>query len=467
MTRPPRVAVVGGGIAGLAAAYEAGRQGAEATVLDAAPHPGGKIRTAPLRGHPLDAGPDAFLARVPDATELCRELGLGDRLVSPAVRHAYLWSAGGLVPFPTGLVLGVPTDVDALARTGLLSPAGLASLRADAERSDGPPLLGPGEDTSIGELIRRSVGRELLDTLVDPLLAGILAGDTDELSVAAAAPQLAMAARRGPSLVQGARAVVAASVADPDAPIFHGVVPGMGSLVDALVDAIGGPGRVRCGQRVDALYEAAGGAIRLVGPGLELTVDGVVVAAPAPVASRLVAGWAPGAAATLADLDYASVVVVCTEFDPADMTRPLDGSGFLVPRPFATDLLITAVSWASSKFAHHGVDGRVRLRVSAGRSDDSRAFDLDDGALVERVRADLATTMGIAAAPTAVRVDRWPRSLPQYRPGHLDRMARAEAELAGGGPAVVLAGAALAGVGLPVCIGGGRRAALDLLARLG
>lgn len=475
MTRPASVAVVGGGITGLAAAFELHRAGAQVRLHEATAV-GGKILTSAFAGTALDAGPDAFLARVPWAVELCEEVGLGGELVAPASRHAYLWADGELRPFPTGLLLGVPTDLDALARSGLLSPAGVARAAEDLTRpGDAPP---PGTDETIGALVRRRLGPEALDRLVDPLLSGVFAGDVERLSAAAAAPQLAAAAA-GASLIEGARralaraeaAAAAAAAAtgaartvhDEPPPVFLTVRGGLHRLTDRLVDALG-PGAVACPSTVDAV-RPAGGGYELATTGGTERHDGVLLTTPARAAARLLAPLDRGAAATLAAIEYASVVLVSFAYDVADVARPLDGSGFLVPR--SAGLLMTACSWSSTKWAHLGGDGVARLRVSAGRDGDERIAGLDEAALVRALRQDLHTTMGVTAEPLATRVTPWPRSLPQYRPGHLARLADLEAALAGRAPGVVATGAAFRGVGLPACIDQGRRAARRLLARLG
>ncbi len=475
MTATPRVAVVGGGIAGLAAAWQAHIQGAQVTLYEASSHLGGKIATGPFGGLDLDAGPDAFLNRVPWARQLCEEVGLGDELVAPATRHAYLWADGALRPFPTGMLLGVPTDLDALSASGLLSAAGVARVAEDLVRpADAPPAE---DDETIGALVRRRLGAEALDRLIDPLLSGIFAGDTDRLSAAAAAPQLRAAAAADASLVAGARHVLARTQATTrpvapgaDAPVFLTVRGGLARLVDAIVDRVVGvsgvPGAaVRTGCPVHALQPGAHGGYLVVTPAGREHHDAVIVTAPAPVAAALLAPLAPEAATTLGAIDYASVVLVSFAYRAADVDRPLDGSGFLVPR--SAGMVMTACSWSSSKWAHLGGDGTVRLRVSAGRDGDGRIAGLDNEDLVSALRLDLGTTMGITAAPAGVRVSPWPSSLPQYRPGHLARVAAVEADVADRSPGLAVTGAAFRGVGLPACIDQGRRAAAAIIERLG
>lgn len=473
-SRRPHLCVVGAGIAGLAAAYEAVSAGAEVTVVDAGFRAGGKIETSPLAGIQLDAGPDAFLARVPHATDLCYELGLGDLLVAPASRKAYLWARGELRPFPDRLLLGVPTDLAAVERSQVLTHEGLVRAAEDLHRpADGPP---PGTDEAVGELVRRRLGDEAFETLVDPLLSGVFAGEADRLSLLAGAPQIAAAARAGPSLIAGARAQLGAATVDPEAPVFLTLVGGLGRLVEALVATIG-PQRIHLGTAARALRRLDDGHYhvslgRSVGdarsggdPSTDLAVDGVVLTTPAWASAELLGELAPRASELLAGIEYASVTLVSLAYQPDAVDRSLDGSGFLVPR--RAGLLMTACSWASSKFSHLGSDGVVRLRVSAGRWGDERAERMGEEELLAALRHDLLVTMGISKAPIEVRINRWPRSLPQYTVGHLERIAEIEADTLAAGPALAVTGAAFRGVGLPMGIHQGRSAARAVLARLG
>ena len=432
-----RYAVVGGGIAGLAAAYDLARGGDEVVVLEASDRVGGKVQTVPFAGVALDTAPDAFLARRPEAVELCDELGLRTSLESPAATSSYLWSRGRLRPIPVG-VLGVPTDAVALARSGVLSPAGLA--RAAAERwLPGEPL---GGDESIGAVMRRRFGDEAALRLIDPLLGGINAGHIDLLSIDAVAPQLAAAARRDRSLTRALQSTTRPAAVDD--PVFFTVVGGMARLVDGLVAAIEKcGGEVRTGATVQSPED--------------VDADGVVLAVPAYAAAPLLREVDAGAAETLAAIDYSSVTLVTFAYPSSAVDRSLDASGFLVPRP--EGLLMTACSWASSKWAHLAAPGRFLLRVSAGRIGDERALGMSDEAVVAQLRDELGRTMGVHGDPLAVAVHRWPRAFPQYAPGHLDRMKDLLDRLP---PHVTLAGALLGGVGLPACIGTGRAAATRL-----
>lgn len=464
----PRVVVVGGGVAGLSAAYEATVAGAEVTLFDA-DRIGGKLQTAALEGTPLDESADAFLARVPAGVQLCRELGIEAELTSPAIGSAFVWLRGALRRLPEGLVLGVPTDLDALGASGLISPAGVARAAEDLARTpDDPEAERTARgDESVGSLVRRRLGDEVFEVLVDPLLSGVNAGRADDLSLATGAAQLAAAARTDTSLIRALRAQLAAAqatwasqTAGERPPVFLAPRGGMARIVERIVEEIG-PERVHGRTPVLALARAGGTTIEVTTPAGVTVADAVVLATPAPVSARLLGAMAPSVAAALAGLEYASVAIVAFVFRAADVAHPLDASGVLVPR--SAGLLMTACSFASSKWAHQGHDGFVRLRASAGRSDDLRPDALDDDALVTALRADLRTTLGIDAEPVAVRVHRWPASLPQYHAGHLDRVAALEEELAVAAPMVRLAGAALRGLGVPACIDSGRSAARRLL----
>jgi oxygen-dependent protoporphyrinogen oxidase len=303
----------------------------------------------------------------------------------------------------------------------------------------------------------------VLERLVDPLVGGINAGDTDALSIDTVAPQLAAAARRSADLMAGARAVLAAAPAPgPTAPpVFSGLPGGMQGLVDALHERLRRAGTtIRTATPVRALRrDAAGWAVdTAAGP---VAADAVVLAAPASATAPLLAPLDAGAAEVLGAIRYASVALVALAWPRHAVPHLPPGSGFLVPR--TEGRLLTACSWSSSKWRHLSDPERVLMRASAGRAEDHRASSLDDDELVGRVLVELGMAMGITAPPTEVRVTRWPGAFPQYAPGHLGRTADLESSLAARLPGVVLAGAALRGVGIPACIGSGRAAARRLV----
>ena len=472
-TGAPRVVVVGAGITGLTAAFTIATRepGARVTVLEAAPRVGGKILTTPFAGRPVDCGADAFLVRVPEARELCDELGIGAMLTSPAERSALVWARGELRRLPDGLVLGVPTDLDALAASGIVSPEGVARAALDLDATAVPVDEPTGDpegdgDLSVGQLVRGRLGDEVYEQLAAPLLSGVNAGDADHLSVAAGAAQLAAAARRGPSLVRGLRQQRREALdagADPDAPVFNGIPVGTQTLTDLLLarlTAAGVPVHLAC--PVDALERRAGGyALRT--PHGPIEADRVVLCTPAPVASRLLSDLAPTAAEGLSELEYASAAMVTLAVARAALDHPLDASGFLVGTADRLPTL-TACSWASAKWAHLADPDVAVLRASAGRHGDAGALDLSDEDLVAALTIDLGTTMGLSEAPLEHRVTRWWDGLPQFRPGHLARVRAWREAVAERAPGVVLAGAAYDGLGLPACVRQGRQAAATVLA---
>jgi protoporphyrinogen/coproporphyrinogen III oxidase len=458
-----RIAVVGGGIAGLAAARDLLLAGHEVSLFEASDRVGGKISASPVGGIQLDEGPDSVLARVPFAVELAKELGLGDDLIPQPPGTAYLYSRGALRRLPAGNVLGIPTDIDALADSGIVSAWACSRAAEDLTAPDDRPDDLPDDDESVGDLVRRRLGDEILERMVDPLLGGINAGDADRLSLNAGAPQIAAAVGRHPSLIESLRAQRAATPAPTGAPepVFYTLRGGLTRLVDALGAAIDSA-EVRTSTTVRCI-EASGDAYRIDAgtPSGELAIeaDGVVLATPADVSARLIEDLAPSAAAELEGIDYSSVVLTALAVPESAVRRPLDASGYLIPR--VEGLLLTACTWTSVKWPHLATPGQLLLRASAGRYGDDRAMEMGDDELLAAVLADLAVTMDLHldGPPSDVRITRWPRSFPQYTPGHLARIERIEGALEAAAPGIRLAGAAYRGVGIPACINSGRTAA--------
>ncbi|CAA9260533.1 MAG: Protoporphyrinogen IX oxidase, aerobic, HemY [uncultured Acidimicrobiales bacterium] len=446
-----RAVVVGGGITGLAAAHRLVQGGHQVTLVESSNRLGGKIRTSRFAGRPVEEGPDAFLARVPAVAALTREVGLGGDLVSPAAGSAYLWTDGALKPLPTGLVLGVPVDFEPLAAAGILSEAGLARARQEPDLP-GEPIT---SDVSIGELIARRFGPELQERLVDPLLGGINAGRTEELSIDVGAAQLAAVARRHGSLVAGLRAQREAAPPPSGEPVFWSVRGGLQRLVDALATSLVEAGvEVRCGAAVESVDSVP--AVHLAG-GVTIEADAVIITVPAFAAAPMLRDLSAEVARALDAIDYSSVALVTLAYRRDAVRTSLDGSGFLVPRPDGR--LLTACSVFSNKWKDLADPDTVLLRASAGRWKDGRALDMDDADLVAAVHGELDEALGLAEGPTEVRVSRWVRSFPQFWPGHLERVAHLESTLARVAPRVALAGAALRGVGIPACVTGAQSAA--------
>jgi oxygen-dependent protoporphyrinogen oxidase len=443
-----RVVVIGGGITGLTTALTLFHDNVDVELLEASDRLGGKILTTEVRGTPVDAGPDAFLVREAHMTDLCEQLNMTQDLVSPATGAAKLWLGGSLRPLPKRQYLGVPLDIDDLRASGLLTNAGVDRAAEDLTRPDNAPAA----DETAGSLIRRRLGDEVMDRLVGPLLGGINAGNADLLSLQAGVPQLAAAASHDASLMRSIPLHLQHQARDPRDPIFRTHPNGLGQVVDAMATRL--QRRTHLGRPVERIEPTDGGWRIHAGDALD--AEAVVLTTPAFATAGLIETIAPTAAEGLAGIDYASVVMVTLAFDTSDMPE-FTGSGYLVPR--SEGLLMTACSQASTKWAHLGEGATTYLRVSAGHADDRRALELDDAELLERLLEELRWVAGVDAEPVEARITRWPRSFPQYRPGHLERVAAIEADLAENTPGLFVAGAALRGLGLPACVYQGRRAA--------
>lgn len=443
----PDVVVVGGGIAGLSAARDLALAGRDVLLLEASRDLGGKLRTGSVAGLSVDVGAEAMLNRRPEGVGLAAEMGLD--VVHPTSATSRILSRGALRPMPRSL-MGLPFDVDEVERSGILSPEGLARLRAE---TPGAPVAG---DASVGDLLAERLGAEVVQRLTEPLLGGVYAGHAHEISARAALPPLLAMAARGPLLPQ------AAALPTSDVPVFAGLVGGMGTWPARFTDTAGLV--CRTGATVRALRPAAGRWSLTVGPTTHeetIVADHVVLASPAAATARLLGEVAPGAARALSAIEAASVAVVTFAYDRRALPEEASSmSGFLVPpiEPSA----IKAATYSFAKWAWvGGLDPDVRvLRTSLGRHRDVASLQVSDDELVARSRAELARIAGIEQAPLDAHVQRWGGGLPQYAVGHVERIARARAELP---PGVVVCGASMDGVGIPAVIGSARRAAAGVL----
>jgi protoporphyrinogen/coproporphyrinogen III oxidase len=460
------VVVVGGGIAGLAAGASVRRRAphVDVTVLEAATWIGGKLARAEVGGVLVDVGAEAMLNRRPEAVELARAVGLGDRLTHPATVSAGLWSRGRMRPMPPTL-MGVPTETKQLAASGVLSAPGLARVAME-------PRLATthvdDQDVSIGWLVEERFGKEVVDRLVEPLLGGVYAGHARELSARAAVPQVVALLDRDRSMMHAA---AAARSATSDVPVFAGVVGGLGLLPDTIAAHAGL--QVCTGATVRELAPRAAGGWRLVVGSTRdaetVEADAVVLATPARPTSRLLAEAVPRAVPELAGIDYASVAIVTLAFRARDMPAT-EGSGFLVPPVDGRTVKAATYSfakwdWVRDAGTSEGSDDVLVMRCSVGRYREEATLQRTDEELVQLALEDLSDAVGLSVRPVDAHVQRWGGALPQYAVGHLERVRRIRAAVAGV-PALAVCGAAYDGLGIPACIASAELAATQVLEQL-
>jgi protoporphyrinogen/coproporphyrinogen III oxidase len=443
-----RVVVVGGGVSGLATAYRlvSGSKDVDVVVLEAGPEPGGKVHSVRVGDLELDAGPDSLIARKPWAVQLARDLGLARELVAPSTGVTFVWTDGGLRRFPGG-PFGIPIDArelwgwDGMSRRGRIDA--LSDLVRKPRREEG--------DEPLGALLRRRIGDEATDTLVAPLLGGLFAGDVDRLSALATFPELVEWERRQGSLIRGARAAARAATGDgAPPPMFLRPRGGMPRLTDALTAFLGD--RVRCDMTVDAV-ERAGAGYAIHGDKTEFVADSVVLAAPAFATADLLEDLAPEAARALRSIPHVSTGVVHLIYPEGTGDRLPESSGFVVPQG---KLAMTACTLVSRKWPDRAFGDRAVVRCFVGGSGAEDILDQPDDAIAEGVARQLSAILPLPTEPAAWRLIRWPRSMPQYEVGHLDRVAAIERALPTG---AFLVGPAYRGPGIADCVRGGNEAA--------
>ena len=454
--------VIGGGVAGLAAARQLALAGVKVTVLEGSAQIGGKLRVSEIAGLQVDEGAESMLARRPEGLDLAR--ALGQELVYPGTTSAAIYSRGHLHRMPRGQVMGIPTDLRALADSGVLSYAGLARVPFDLV-SRATPI---GADVSVADYVGARVGREVVDRLVEPLLGGVYAGRAEELSFEATLPAVAHAARAHRSLIAAAKSLQAAAPADAT-PVFATVPGGLGTVPYALADAIAAAGgTVRIGATVRELHRTQTGWRMTIGSTRDpeyLDADAVIIAVPAAPAARLLKPDVPAAARELERIEYASMAIVTLAYHATAFPRLPRGSGYLVPAVEGRS--VKAVTFSTIKWPHlaEGRRDMVVVRCSIGRFREEHLLQRSDEDLKAIAIAEMADVCHAQELPVATRVTRWGGGLPQYNVGHADRVARVRAAVAAH-PGLAVAGAAYDGLGIPACVATARSAASRVLEHL-
>ena len=440
------VAIVGGGISGLAAAYELQKRGVSAHVFEALPRAGGVIVTERVDDWVIDGGPDSLLVQKPAAVALCRELGIADRLVATLTpRTAYVLRDRRLHPIVEGSFLGFPIKAAALARSSLFSLSGKLRMACEV-------LIprGAGGDESIASFVRRRFGQEAVDYLADPLLAGIHAGDAERLSTRALFPRLLDAERVSGSVIRAFRAL---HVKASPRGAFVSLPGGTGELVDTLVSALE-PGTISYDTQVTDVRRA-GNFVIGTGSGT-VEARAVILATPAYVTASLLRGIDTALAALCDAVPYASTATVAFGYKRDQVAHPLQGTGFVVPRIERCALL--AGTWVSSKWPGRAPGGHVLLRGFLGGGRDPQRLDRSDEELIAEAREELTTLLDISGDPLFARLFRWTRQSPQYEVGHLERVAHIDQRLASIA-GLYITGSGFHAIGIPDCIADGRETA--------
>lgn len=468
-----RVVVIGGGLTGLAAAHRLvtrpptppGRRPPEVVVLEARGRLGGAIWTDRRDDFTLEGGADSFITSKPWGVALCRELGLADRLIETDARHrrSFVVRRGRLVPVPEGFVMMAPGRLWPVLASPLLSWRGKLRLLMEPL----VPRRADDADESLASFVRRRLGREALDRLVQPLVGGIYTADPNELSLRATLPQFPAMEREHRSLLRAMRRR-AGKEGDPEQAasgarygLFVSLDEGMSTLIDALAASLP-PGAIRRDtpvRRVARPGPREPWKVELL-DGTVLDADAVIVATEAHAAARLIDGLDPDLALQLRSIPYASSAIANVAFRREDVAHPLNGFGAVVP--IVEGRRVLAVSFTSVKFPRRAPSGTVLMRVFVGGATQPELFDLDDEALAALVLDELAELLGVRGTPLLLEIARHPRGMPQYTLGHLDRVA-AIRRLLDRHPGLALAGNAFDGVGVPDCIRSGREAADRLL----
>lgn len=471
-----RVVIVGGGIAGLSAAYRLQRRAPEVaiTLIESEARLGGKIMTERVDGFVIEGGPDTFLSYKPRGIGLCRELGLEDRLhgTNEKIRRTYVMRHGKLYDLPEGLTGLIPSRFGPMIKTRLISPWGKLRMGLDYFI----PPKSPNGDESLAQFVERRLGHEMYERMIEPLMSGIYAGDGAQLSLGATFPQLRQTELEHGGLVKGMLATKkkAHSSTTPQRgfaqnagakkwPAFVTPETGLAEIVEALAARLKAVD-VRLGTRVieirpspqpDTSDSIPSYTIRLE-KGETFEAEAVILATPAYATAYLVVGLDPELAQALKGIPYASTVTVSVAYPLRDIPRPLNGYGYIIPRAEGRSIL--ACTWTSTKFPHRAPEGYGLIRAFIGRAGDDDVLNRSDEELLRMVRDELYETLDITATPIVQRIFRWPQAMPQYTLGHLDRLAVIERRLAQQ-PGLFVAGNAYRGIGIPDCIASGEQAA--------
>ncbi len=454
-----KITVIGGGIAGLSAAYYASKKipDAQITLIESANRWGGKITTDRVGFDDgtfvIEGGPDTFLATKPWAVALCKELGLGGRLhgTNPHRKNTYVLNRNRLLPLPDGLAMMIPTNIEAILKTRLVSWFGKARMGLDFLQ----PAKAVNGDESLGTFISRRLGREAYENLIEPLMSGIYAGDGDQLSLASTFPYLRDLELKYGSLARGAlqmRRQSKGGAVQGSRSAFLTPTTGLAEIVEALVAQLQHADlRLNTGVLRVARYESH--YLVELETGEILAADSVILATPAFVSGMLLASINPELAFVLKSIAYASTATISLAYLQSDLPHSLDGYGYVIPRREGRKAL--ACTWTSTKFPHRAPEDYALIRVFVGRA--GQDIPWNENELLELAMEEVRLTLGITTQPFLHRVFLWDKAMPQYNLGHPEKLRQIDAALENH-PGLALAGNGYRGIGIPDCIRSGELA---------
>jgi len=456
-----KLIIIGGGIAGLSAAYYATKKisNAQITLMESTDRWGGKITTDRVTFDDgqfiIEGGPDTFLATKPYATALCKELGLGERLhgTNPNKKNTYVLHHNKLEPLPDGLAMMIPTNVQAILKSRLVSWFGKARMGLDFVQ----PAKALNGDESLGAFVSRRLGREAYENLIEPLMSGIYAGDGDQLSLASTFPYLRDLEIKHGSLARGAlkmRAQSNGKAVQGSRSAFLTPTTGLAEIVEALVKHLQeNDVKLRLNTSISQIIKIDSRYIVKLEDDSSFEADSVILATPTYVSGTLLASFAPEFASDLQKIPYASTATISLAYRERDLPKPLDGYGYIIPRSEGRKAL--ACTWTSTKFPHRAPEGYALIRVFVGRA--GQDIPWNENELLELAHEELKLTLGITAEPLVSRVFMWDKAMPQYNLGHPEILKRVDAALENH-PGLALAGNGYRGIGIPDCIHSGELA---------
>lgn len=463
-----RIVIVGGGIAGLAAAFYAIKNlpDAQITLIESSDRWGGKITTDRVAFDDgqfiIEGGPDTFLATKPYATALCKELGIGDRLhgTNPQKKNTYVLSKGRLLPLPDGLAMMIPTNVQAILKSGLVSWFSKARMGFDfvipAKRVNG--------DESLGTFVSRRLGREAYENLIEPLMSGIYAGDGDQLSLASTFPYLRDLEIKYGSLARGAlqmRKQSNGKAVQGSRSAFLTPTTGLAEIVEALVESLASKVDLHLATKALRITNSKSAYQVELENGSTVEADGLILATPAYISGMLLDSIDPAIASALQSINYASTATVSLAYRQDDLPRDLDGYGYVIPRREGRKAL--ACTWTSTKFPHRAPEGYALIRVFVGRA--GQDIPWNENELLDLAKEELKLTLQITSEPLLQRVFMWDKAMPQYNLGHPEILKQIDTALEKH-PGLALAGNGYRGIGIPDCIHSGELAVKSILQKV-